>query len=79
MGNEFEKIHKRGRIPYEYYGIEAADRRVNFRITESEYKVLESIAEYFKCSKSKAIRYLIQGAKEYVNGLSEYMTEIKKN
>ena len=70
---------KRGRVPYEYYGIEAANRRVNFRITESEYGDLEIIAKYFKCSKSKAVRYLIQGAKEYVNGLSEHMDNIKKS
>lgn len=79
MGNEIEKRHKRGRIPYEYYGIEAANRKVHCRITESEYKDLESIAEYYKCSKSKAIRRLIQGAKEDVNDFREYMTEIKKN
>lgn len=79
MGNEKEKRHKRGRIPYEYYGIEAADRKLSFRITESEYKDLESIAEYYKCSKSKAIRLLIQGSKEDTNDLREHMTEIKKN
>lgn len=76
MGNETEKRHKRGRIPYEYYGIEAADRRIDCRITESEYKDLEYIANYFKCSKSKAIRLLIQGSKEYINDLSERTNDV---
>ena len=51
---------KRGRIPYEYYGLEAANHMVNVRITEVELAQLEAVAKELNCTKSRALRMLIQ-------------------
>lgn len=57
---------KRGRIPYGCYGIETADCRINASITKSELEELERVAKELKVSKSKVVRWLIQGANEYI-------------
>ena len=60
------KNTKRGRVPYECYGIETADCKVFSSITKSELEELERVAKELKISKSKAIRWLVQGAREYL-------------
>ena len=57
---------KRGRVPYENYGVETANCRICSSITESELEGLERVAKQLKISKSKVIRWLIQGASEYL-------------